>query len=97
MHSLYYEAIIQLRKPTQEVFDFVYSQIYERKNIFISKEVQLKTGVDLYISDQRFARSLGARLKKAFGGTVVISRSLYGLSKSTGKTVYRLTVCYRLD
>jgi len=97
MHSEYYEAIIQVRPADQEVLNFIYSKVYDRKAVFISKEIKVKTGIDLYISDQKFARSLGIRLKKVFGGTVKSTRSLYTFNKNESKKVYRVTVCYRLD
>lgn len=82
---------------TKELADFIYSRVYERKGVFIAKEVKIKTGIDIYLSDQRFAKGLGAKLRKAFGGSLVISRTLFSINKNTGKQIYRLTVCYRLD
>ena len=43
MHKNYYEAIIQLRPASLEVVNFVKEQIKSRENVFISKEVKLKT------------------------------------------------------
>ena len=96
MHNQsYYEAIIQLRPADKKVIDFVRSQIKERK-AFISKEEILKTGVDIYMSDQRFARSLSKKLKVKFCGEVKLTRKLHTVSKSSGKKLYRVTVLFRL-
>ncbi|MBI2671456.1 hypothetical protein HYX16_00820 [Candidatus Woesearchaeota archaeon] len=98
MHSSsYYEAILQLRPDNDKVRQFVVDRLKERKNIFVSKTVELKTGVDLYLSDQRFARALGKKLKRSFKGKLIMSRSLYGRNKQTSKDIYRVTVCFRLE
>ena len=77
---LYYEAKIQLRPASEKILDFVNNQIKERKGVFISKIDKLKTGVDIYISDQRFAQALGKKLKKVFGGELKLSRKLHGVN-----------------
>ena len=93
----YYEAIIQLRPFDEEVLNFINKQISERKDVFISKIEKLKTGVDLYLSSQRFAIALGKKLKKSFGGEIKITRKLHTVSKKTGKRVYRVTVLFRKE
>ena len=95
MHKNYYEAIIQLRPASPEVVDFVKGQIRNRENVFISKEVKLKTGIDLYISSQRLALAIGKKLKRRFKGTIKVSNALYGINKFSSKEVYRVTLCYR--
>lgn len=95
MHKNYYEAIIQLRPASPEVVNFVKGQIKNRENVFISKEVKLKTGIDLYISSQRLALAIGKKLKQRFKGTIKTSRALYGINKFSSKQVYRVTLCYR--
>lgn len=93
----YYEAIIQLRPADKEIIDFIVKQTNERKGVFISKIEELKTGIDLYISSQRFARALGKKLKKRFrNGELVTSRKLFTVNRETGKKVYRVTVLFRL-
>ena len=96
MHKYYYEAILQLRPYKKEVLDFVRNQIAKRKDVFISKEEKLKTGIDLYTSSQRFTRALGKKLKKSFKGELKTTRSLFGRNKQTSKNIYRVTVCFRL-
>ena len=93
--QFYYEAIIQLRPADEKVVAFVRGQLEER-GAFISKEEKLKTGIDLYVSDQRFARALSKKLKKKFGGEVKLTRKLHTISKSSGKPLYRVTVLFRL-
>ena len=70
----YYEAIIQLRPFDEEVLNFINKQISERKDVFISKIEKLKTGVDLYLSSQRFAIALGKKLKKRILTHLKLSR-----------------------
>ena len=92
----YYEAILQIRPEKKEILDFIKEHLNKRKNVFISKTIYHKTGSDIYLSSQKFTKSLGNQLKKRFKGELKITRSLYGISKKTGKTVYRLTVLFRL-
>jgi len=92
----YYEAILQLRPFDANVLDYVLNQIKKRKNVFISKKIELKNGIDLYLSDKRFALALGRKLKKVFKGDLKLSRKLYGYDKQTSKKLYRVTVCFRL-
>lgn len=96
-HKDYYEAILQLRPYNVKLIQFVLNKVKERKNVFITKEIQLKTGIDLYLTDQRFARALGKRLKKSFKGKLILSRKLHSRNKMTSKNIYRVTVCFRLD
>ncbi|MBS3107691.1 hypothetical protein J4468_02140 [Candidatus Woesearchaeota archaeon] len=95
-HAKYYEAIIQLRPEKQEVLDFILSEVERRDDVFISKIEKLKTGIDIYISSQNFARSLGKKLKNKFKGDVKITRTIFGMQRDTGKIIYRGTVLFRL-
>lgn len=95
MRKEYYEAIIQLRPASSNIVKFVKEKIKSRKGVFISKEIKLKTGLDIYMSSQRLAQDIGKKLKQRFKGTTKLSRSLYGINKLTSKKVYRVTVCYR--
>ena len=95
-NSSYYEAILQLRPCNKELLDFVDKKIEERGNVTIAKVETLKTGVNLYLSSWRYTVSLARMLKKRFGGTVKITRSLFSQSKQTGKRIYRVTVLFRL-
>ena len=92
----YYESKLQLRPYDKKVLDYVKKKIEKRKDVFISKEIKLKTGIDLYLSSNKFALILGKQLKKSFKGEVKISRKLFSVSKTTSKKIYRVTVCFRL-
>ena len=96
MHPQYFEGILQLRNPTKEVLKFVKNQIEKRKDLFISKEIELKNGRDLYLSSQKFLRALGLKLQKRFGGQLKTSRKLHTISKKTGKKLYRVTVLFKI-
>lgn len=96
-HTNYFEAILQLRPSTRRILDFVNSQISKRGNVRISKIVQLKTGLDLYLTDQRFAQALGKKLKNTFKGTLTASKTLHSRDRETNKDQYRVTICFRLQ
>ena len=92
----YFEAKIQLRPYDKEVFDYIMREIDKRKGVFVSKIDELKTGVDIFMSDQRFARRLGKMLKDKYKGELKITRTLFSQDKLTSKLIYRVTVLFRL-
>ncbi len=92
----YFEAKIQLRPYDKEVFDYIMREIDKRKGVFVSKIDELKTGVDIFMSDQRFARRLGKMLKDKYKGELKITRTLFSQDKLTSKLIYRGTVLFRL-
>ncbi len=95
-HKNYFEATIQLRPYKIEVDSWIEKQINKREDVFISRKVKVKGGIDIYLSSQRFARALGNKLKKAFKGELKMSRTLFTQNRMTSKRVYRVTVLFRL-
>ena len=91
-HSMYYEAILQLRDVSQEVIDYVEDEI-ERVKLKVAKTVPLKNGTDYYLSNNSLTRALGKRLKEKFGGNNKETASLWGVKKD--REVYRVTVLFR--
>ena len=98
-HAEYYEAIVQIRPAKKEVLDFIFELISARNDVTVSKIEELKTGCDIYLSNQKFARgTLAKQLKKKYKNSkVVISKALYGQHKMTSKLVYRATILFRLE
>jgi len=96
MHANYYEGVLQLRNPTEQVEQFIIHEFKRKKTVFITKEKRMKDGVDLYVTDQRFLQSLGKRLQEAFPGELKVSGTLHTRNKQTSKDVYRITVFFRL-
>lgn len=91
----YFEAIIQLRPPTDELVRFIISQIKKRKDVFISKIDEFKFGIDIYMSSQKFARALAKKLKDNFKGEMKMSASIHSRDRQTSKELYRVTVLFR--
>lgn len=95
----YFEAIIQLRPYDTEVFAFIEKAIYEKHNsgLFISRIEELKTGVDIYVSSQRFARTLGQKLKRHYPqGELIITQKLHTRDRMRSRDLSRATVLFRL-
>ena len=92
----YFEGILQLRNPNSLVMEFINRQMENKKGVFISKEVKLTNGVDLYFSSQRFLSNLGHKLQKTFGGELKINSSLHTRNHLTSKDLYRVNVYFRL-
>lgn len=93
----YYEAVLQLRNPNEEAINCVVNAIEKRNDVHIAKTVWLKTGIDIYISSQKFAHTLGKILKKSYKGKLVESRTLYGQDRQSSRILYRRTVLFRFD
>jgi len=97
MHPEYFEGTLQLRNPNEEVINFVRNQFKNNEKVWIAKQEKVKTGIDLYISSNKFLLSLGKKLKKSFKGELKTSRKQHSRNKMTSKTIYRVTVLFRLD
>jgi len=94
----YFEAIMQLRPYDDAVFEFIENDIKRMKNdsIFISRVEKLKTGIDIYISSQKYARSLGQKMQRAFRDwTVLITKKFQTVSRLQSKDLYRATILFR--
>ena len=94
----YFQGILQLRNCDKEVIDFVNNQVEKagREDVYVSKEVNVPGGIDLYLTSNKFLRSLGKKLKKSFNGEVKESEQLFSRNRQTGKNIYRLNVLFRL-
>jgi nonsense-mediated mRNA decay protein 3 len=71
--------------------------IDKRKDVAITRIEKLKTGVDFYITSQRFARSLGKMLKDNFKGELKISYKLHTRDRQTSRDKYRATIMFRAE
>ncbi len=91
----YYQAKIQIRPRDKEVLNYIRNQVAKKKGVEISKEIFFKTGIDVYITDQKFARNLGQKLKKVFKGELKITKSIFTRDRLRSKNVYRGTVLFR--
>lgn len=94
-HPKYYEGILQLRNPTDEVLEYIKSQIDKNAGVFISKIDKINNGFDIYLSSKRYILQLGKRLISRFGGEFKTSAEHYSRDRMTSKDVYRVNVLYR--
>lgn len=91
----YFQGILQLRNPTQEIIDFVAKEIEKKKTAWIAKTENQKNGIDLYLSSNRLLKDLGKKLNTKFCGELIESSSLHTKSKQTGKDLYRGCILFR--
>ncbi len=92
----YYEGILQLRNVAEEVLSFAISEIEKDGTAAISKVKETGNGYDLYITRQKFLRSLGNKLQKQFGGQIVVSRRIHTRNRQTSRDLYRVNLLFRL-
>lgn len=95
VNAQYFEGILQLRNPNKEVKEYVISQIEQNDNVFVSKIVKVRGGYDYYLSSNRFLKTLGYKLRKAFGGELKLSSKLFSRDRQTSKEIHRVNVLYR--
>jgi nonsense-mediated mRNA decay protein 3 len=95
MHNQYYEAILQLRSPTKKTLDFIDSKLLKNTRVTVAKIEKVRSGLDIYLSSQKFARNFGNELLKKFGGELKISERLYSRNRQTSKLIYRVTVFFK--
>ena len=91
-----YQGILQLRPNNNEVLNYVYDKIEKSGNVFITKEINKKFGIDLYLTNKFFLIQLSRKLKNKFHGKITRSRSLYGRTRHGSRLVYRTTICFKL-
>ncbi|MDP7180275.1 MAG: NMD3-related protein [Candidatus Woesearchaeota archaeon] len=92
----YFEGTLQLRNPDEKIINYVEKTVKESKKVFIARTVKTTNGVDLYLSSNKFLRSLGNKLKRKFRGELKESPQLFTKNRQTSKNVYRLNVMFRL-
>jgi nonsense-mediated mRNA decay protein 3 len=94
MKSGYYESILQIRNQPKNLVSKVYKMIEkiwrENKFAFISKTVEHKNGIDLYLGSKGAARKIARILRKNYNPIIKVSRKFYGFKN--GKKIYRETI-----
>lgn len=94
----YFEAIVQLRnvpKKAKTYFLQLIADQYQKKGVYINKTVDLKNGVDYYLTKKNYAKRLIQEMQHTFGGSVGYHPTLFSQDSQTSKPLYRLTVIYR--
>ncbi len=91
----YFEGILQLRSPSQEVIDYVENKIEKDGRCFVAKIKEVKNGYDFYLSSQKYLRSLGKALSENFPGVWKESRQLFTRNHLTSKDVFRVNVLFK--
>jgi nonsense-mediated mRNA decay protein 3 len=101
MSGGYYEAIVQIRtegrRPSREEIDsclVILAERVEGHASFVTKMLDVKGGVDLYIASKSAAQDGAREIIKRFGGERRVSPKLIG--RRGGRDLYRLTILVRL-
>jgi len=95
-HKNYYEGILQLRNIGNEVAEFTIKEIEKNENTYIAKIKKVANGIDIYMSPQKFLRSLGNKLQSKFGGQLMLSTKLHTKSRETSRDLYRVNLLFRI-
>ncbi|MBI2564378.1 hypothetical protein HYV79_00105 [Candidatus Woesearchaeota archaeon] len=92
-HPNYFEGIIQLRNPSEEIVDYTRKTAVKDARAVISKIKRVKNGLDMYVSSQKYVQTIGKKIKEKFPGILKVSATLHTQKK--GKDLYRVTVLFR--
>jgi len=95
----YFEGVLQLREVNKEVIDFCLDDIKRlshKGGIFFSKIEEVRNGLDLYCSSNKYLQHIGKTLKKKFKGELKTTARLFSKNRQTSKDVYRVTVLFKL-
>jgi len=95
-HKEYFEGTLQLRNTTDDVIDFVVKTIEKSEDTQIANVKKVTNGFDIYVSRQRFLRSLGNKLQQRFGGQIKVSSKVHTRHKQTGRELHRVNVLFRM-
>lgn len=92
----YFEGILQSRNVNEDILGYIDESIkkQEKKGVFLTKKVKVKSGFDLYFTSNRYVVSLGNELQRNFGGLIKTSSKLFSRDRHTGKNLYRITILY---
>ena len=95
-HNEYFEGILQVRNPNEEVLGYIAREVEKKGDVFIAKTKKINNGIDFYISSQRFLRSIGNKLQERFFGHLEVSRRLHTRNRMTSRDVYRVNLLFKM-
>ncbi len=84
-----------MRGCSDEVLDWAHDEIVRAGRARIAKVKEVKGGIDVYLSSQRYMQSLGRQLQQRFGGILKVTGRIHTRSRITSRDVYRMTVLFR--
>ncbi|MCA9477652.1 MAG: hypothetical protein KC535_00715 [Nanoarchaeota archaeon] len=96
--TTYFEGIMQLRDPHEQVFSFIDKEmkLLAPKGVFITKTVEQKNGVDLYFTNKTQMQLLGQKISSKFGASMSAHPQLFSHNHQTSKDIYRLNILVTL-
>lgn len=92
----YFAGIMQLRNPTKELIAFIKNELEKKQGVFVNKVVELKNGVDLYVTKNQPIIQVGKLVQKRFGAEFKSSSKLFSRDSQSSKELHRVTVLLRM-
>ena len=87
----YFQGILQIRNPSPELLEYVHNAITAKQGVFTSKTITVPNGLDLYLSDNTFIRSLALTIQKLYCVNVMFTSTLHSFDHQKSKELHRLT------
>lgn len=97
--TCYFEGILQLRNPKDDVKQYIEKRLREVKvkGIHATTVKEVRGGIDYYLSSRKFLRTLGKELKARFKGEFNESAQLFSRNHQTSKDIFRLNLLFRCE
>ena len=94
----YFEAILQIRPLSHEVLNFALNELEKQKDkgIYMNKKEETAHGINLYLTNQTYAKVLARKIADQFGGNVSKNEKLFSRNRQTSKDVFRLSILVQL-
>ncbi len=91
----YFEGILQLRNPNEDVIKFIENYFTaQNKSMVVTGRKKQPKGTDYHLSSNKHLKELGNLLKERFGGTLKISPHIHSYDHQKSRNIYRVNVMY---
>jgi NMD protein affecting ribosome stability and mRNA decay len=91
----YYEAILQIRKPTAVLLYTIQHEIKKNNwDKYLNREAGVPNGIDFFFNSKKIAVELAKTLKKKLGGKLKFSKRIFTRDRQSSRDVYRVTIFY---
>lgn len=94
----YFEGVLQLRNVNENILPFLHKRLeqMEYKGVFVTKTVEHKNGIDLYMTDKNAIQQLARQIQQKYGGELKVSPQLFSHDHVRSKDIYRVNAFVKL-
>lgn len=94
-HFSYFQGVLQIRDPSDEVVNFVINETKKDGKAVITRKKKVSNGFDFYFSSNNYLKAMGRKLSETFIGELKLSSRLHTQDRETMKELFRGTIFFR--